>query len=135
MFIAVAGLPEAPSALKDAAVLCGLTQMEVGARCAGVLPRVLVRQANEAETQRLLTGLQDLGFRAFAAEARQIPGDTQRIIARQLEWTEDGFAVTEGKFKSTCNGTRAVEKNEFAFKIFRDFTARIEAVSALSGFE
>jgi hypothetical protein len=97
MFVAVAGLPEDPSALRGAATLCGLTMMEVGARCAGVLPRVLVRQAAEAEAQRLLAGLGSLGFQAFAADVRQVPKDAQRILARQLEWTGSGFAVMDGR--------------------------------------
>lgn len=97
MFIAVAGLPEAPSALQDAATLCGLTVMDVRSRCAGMLPRVLVRQATEAEAERLVAGLGDLGFRAFAGEARQVPRDGERIIARQLAWVDGGFTVTDGR--------------------------------------
>ena len=97
MFVAVAGLPGDPSAMKEAAALCGLTLMEVGARCAGVLPRVLVRQAPEAEAGRLVAGLGALGFLAFAADVRQVPSDAQRIVARQLEWTDSGFAVTDGR--------------------------------------
>jgi len=97
MFIAVAGFPEAQSAMQQAAALCGLAMMEVRSRCAGVLPRVLVRQAPEAEARRLAAGLEALGFRTFAAEVRQIPSDAQRIVARQLEWTDSGFAVTDGR--------------------------------------
>ncbi len=96
MFIAVAGLPK-PTAMQQAAALCGLAMMEVRSRCAGVLPRVLVRQAPEAEARRLAAGLEALGFRTFAAEVRQIPSDAQRIVARQLEWTDAGFTVTDGR--------------------------------------
>jgi hypothetical protein len=97
MFIAVAGLPEAQFAMQQAAALCGLAMQEVRSRCAGVLPRVLVRQAPETEARRLAAGLEALGFRTFAAEARQIPSDAQRIVARQLEWTDAGFTVTDGR--------------------------------------
>ena len=96
-FVAVAALPEAPSALAEAAALCGLTPMEARTRCAGLLPRVLVRQADEAEARRLTAGLTALGFRAFAAEPRQVPGDAQRVLARDLEWTATGLAVTDGR--------------------------------------
>ncbi len=41
--------------------------------------------------------LEALGFRIFAAEVRQIPSDAQRIVARQLEWTNAGFTVTDGR--------------------------------------
>ncbi len=97
MFVAVADLPTDPSAFQGAAVLCGLTVMEVRARCGGTLPRILVRQAPEEEAQRLVVGLGDLGFRAFAADARQVPGDAQRILPRQLEWEHGGFTVTDGR--------------------------------------
>ena len=97
MFIAVAGLPEAPTSMQEAAVLCGLTLMEVRTRCAGVLPRILVRHAPEDQARRLVAELGDLGFRAFAAEVRQVPTDAQRIVARRLEWTSTGFAVTDGR--------------------------------------
>jgi len=96
-FIAVAALPESASALTEAAALCGLTPMEARTRCAGLLPRVLVRQADEAEARRLTAGLTALGFRAFAAEPRQVPGDAQRVLARDLEWTGTGLAVTDGR--------------------------------------
>jgi hypothetical protein len=69
--------------------------MEVRTRCAGVLPKILVRQAPEDQALRLAEGLRDLGFRAFAADVRQVPTDAQRIVARQLEWTRTGFAVTD----------------------------------------
>jgi hypothetical protein len=97
MFVAVAGLSGDPSAIQGAAVLCGLTMMEVRARCAGVLPRILVRQVAEDEARRLVAGLEVLGFRVFAAEVRQVPVDAQRIVARQLEWTDSAFAVTDGR--------------------------------------
>jgi hypothetical protein len=86
-FVAVAALPESASALVEAAALCGLTPMEARTRCAGLLPRVLVRQADEDEARRLAAGLTALGFRAFAADPRQVPGDAQRVVARDLEWT------------------------------------------------
>jgi len=97
MFVAIAGLPAEPSALPAAAALCGLTLMEARSRCAGTLPRILVRQAAEPEARRLVAGLDGLGFRAFAGEARQVPGDAQRILGRQLEWTGPGFAVLDGR--------------------------------------
>jgi hypothetical protein len=97
MFIAVAGLSDAPTSMQGAAVLCGLTLMEVRALCSGVLPKILVRQAPEDQARRLAAGLRDLGFRAFVAEVRQVPTDAQRIVARQLEWTSTGFAVTDGR--------------------------------------
>jgi hypothetical protein len=97
MFVAVADLPADPAALERAAALCGLTMLEARARTCGVLPRILVRQAPEDQARRLVAGLADLGFRALAAEARQVPGDAQRIVARKLEWTEAGFAVTDGR--------------------------------------
>lgn len=97
MFVAVAALPGDPAALQGAAGLCALTMMEVRARCAGVLPKILVRQAPELEARRIVAGLGSLGFRAFAAEVRQVPLDAQRIVARQLEWTDSGFAVTDGR--------------------------------------
>jgi hypothetical protein len=92
-FVAVAALPESASAMAEAAALCGLTPMEARTRCAGLLPRVLVRQADEAEARRLTA----LGFRAFAADPRQVLGDAQRVLARDLEWTATGLAVTDGR--------------------------------------
>jgi hypothetical protein len=97
MFVAVTGLPADSSAMQGAAALCGLTMMEVRARCAGALPRILVRQAAEDEARRFVAGLGALGFGVFAAEVRQVPVDAQRIVARQLEWTDSGFAVTDGR--------------------------------------
>jgi hypothetical protein len=110
-FVAVAALPESASALVEAAALCGLTPMEARTRCAGLLPRVLVRQADEDEARRLAAGLTALGFRAFAADPRQVPGDAQRVVARdlewtgtpqggmarELEWTGTGLTVTDGR--------------------------------------
>lgn len=97
MFVAVAGLPQDPSALQAAAALCGLTPMEVGARCAGVLPKVLVRQAPEDQARRLVAGLGSLGFLAFAADARQVPLDARRVVARELAWTGAGFQVADAR--------------------------------------
>ena len=95
MFVAVTTLPEQPAALAEAAVLCGLTPMEVRARCAGVLPRVLVRQASAPDAERIKAGLEALCFRAFAAAVEDVPTDAQRIVARQLAWTDTGFTVLE----------------------------------------
>ena len=106
MFVTVTRLPELPSALAEAAVLCGLTPMEVRARCAGVLPRVLVRQASAADGQRMVAGLEALGFQAFAAAPEEVPTDAQRIVARQLAWTEGGLAVQEaGGARHECLAT------------------------------
>ena len=96
-FVAVAALPEAPSALAEAAALCGLAPMEARTRCAGLLPRVLVRQADEETAQRLTAGLAALGFRAVAGDPRQVPGDAQRVLARDLEWTGAGLTVIDGQ--------------------------------------
>jgi hypothetical protein len=97
MFVAVVDLPLDPAALQNAATLCGLALVEVTVRCSGALPRVLVRHASEGEARRIVTGLEVLGFRAFAAEARQVPTDANRVVARALEWTDSGFAVTDAR--------------------------------------
>ena len=100
MFIAVTRLPDDPAAFAEAAALCGLAQAEARSRCAGPLPRVLVRQAAEDEARAWAAGLEALGFRTLVADPRLIPTDAQRIVARQLAWADTGFTVTDLQARS-----------------------------------
>lgn len=100
MFIAVTALPGDPAAYLEAAALCGLAPAEARSRCAGPLPRILVRQAAGPDAQRIAEGLEALGFRALAADPKAVPTDARRVVARQLAWTDTGFQVTDGQGRS-----------------------------------
>lgn len=97
MFLAVTRLPVDTAAYAAAAGLCGLTQAEVRSRCAGVLPKVLIRQLPAVEAPKAVAGLEALGFGILAAEPGEVPTDAQRVLARQLAWTDTGFAVTDAQ--------------------------------------
>jgi len=94
MFVAVAGIPATPDALKRAAEVTGLALADVSRSLAGILPRVLVRASDDA--CGIVAKLEASGFIAFTGDASRAPKDGDRVVARDLEWTTDGFVAVDG---------------------------------------
>lgn len=97
MFIAVAKMPEGAEGPKRAAALTGQALADAARSLAGVLPRILLRAVAAEEAGRLVAALEAEGFVAFAGEASAVPTDKDRVVARNLEWTDAGFAVLDGR--------------------------------------
>lgn len=95
MFVAIARLPDDPAALRQASALTGLAPADASRMLAGALPRVLVRSTREGP--RLVEALEAAGFRAFAAEAAALPTDRDRVVARTLAFSPQGFVAVDGR--------------------------------------
>ena len=95
MFVAVASLPADPAGLQRAAEITGIAPADASRLLTGTLPRVLVRATQEGD--RIAGALEAAGFTAFVGEARQIPGDKDRVVARNLEFTASGFTALDGR--------------------------------------
>lgn len=95
MFVAVASLPADPAGIRRAADLAGIAPVDASRLLAGTLPRVLVRATLDGI--RMAEALEAAGFTAFPGEAAAIPGDGDRVVARNLEFAADGFAALDGR--------------------------------------
>jgi hypothetical protein len=95
MFLAIARIPAGPAALQRAAGITGLAVPDVARALAGTLPRILLRATGEGP--RLLEALQSAGFIAFLGEDTEVLTDARRIVARNLELTEDGLVAVDGR--------------------------------------
>ncbi len=96
MLVVVARIPAGNDASKRAAQLTGLAPADIARRLAGNLPRVLLN-TEPTQASTLASGLEQLGFSAFACDAKAAPGDDERIIARALQLDAGGFIAIDGK--------------------------------------
>lgn len=94
MFVAVARIPPGPAALRQAAAIAGLAAADVSRLLAGVLPRILVRATPAGA--RIAGELAAAGFAAFASEESAVLSDKQRVVARDLELSAQGFVAVDG---------------------------------------
>jgi len=95
MFVAIARIPEHPEALKRAAMATGQALADVSRLLAGTLPRILVRATQDGDG--LVQALEALGFLAFTGDVAAVPGDSDRVVARGIEWLAGGFAALDGR--------------------------------------
>lgn len=120
MFLAITRLPEDPASLARAAAITGLAPADTARLLTGTLPRVLLRGAPEGV--RLAAELEAVGFGAFAAEPSAIPTDRDRLVARNLTFSPEGFVALDGRgqpqacpataIAAFLRGVRQVESSE-----------------------
>ncbi len=98
MFLSLGPLPARPDAIPLAAQLAGLATADVMRLLTGTFPRILLRNAPEPEA--LLAAFQAEGYLAWASDPAQVQSDAQRMVLRDLSWTEDGFLAQDGQGRS-----------------------------------
>jgi hypothetical protein len=95
MFLAIARIPEHPEALKEAAFITGMAQVDVTRSLTGILPRVLIRATEEAEA--LAARLEQAGFVALVGDVAQVTPGQARVEVRSLEWLPQGFVAVDSR--------------------------------------
>ncbi len=97
MLIVVAKAPQDPVVLKKAAALTGMVLADLSRRLMGVMPRVLLPAAPVERADGLVSGLEALGFVAFACDPVAIPCDADRLVVRGIEVRTDGVTLVDGQ--------------------------------------
>jgi hypothetical protein len=97
MMIVVAKAPQDPAVLKRAAALCGMVLADFSRRLMGVMPRVLLPAAPAGRAEEIVSGLESLGFVAFACDPSAIPSDADRLLVRGMEVRADGVTFLDGQ--------------------------------------
>lgn len=97
MLIVVAKVPQDPGVLKKAADLAGMVLADFSRRLMGVMPRVLLPAAPAERADELLSGLESLGFVAFACDPGSVPCDADRLLVRGMEVRADGVTFVDGQ--------------------------------------
>lgn len=120
MFVAVAGLPQGPAAMQQAAAIVGLAAADVSRSLAGTLPRILLRATEDGP--RIVGALEAAGFVAFAADNAEVATDKERVVARGLELSSAGLVALDGSgrrqecpasaIEAILRGVRLVESTE-----------------------
>lgn len=95
MLLAVARLPDRPDAAAEAAQLAGLARADASLRLAGLLPRVLLADADTNRVSALAGELGRRGFVAFAFELSAVPPDGGRTVVRTLENGPEGLIAVD----------------------------------------
>src|SRR6186713_1936942 len=96
MFLAVTRIPDVPDALQRAAAATGLVRADVQRRLAGILPRVVLVDADRDEIQIAQRALEAAGFPAIAFDPSLAPTDEDRRFARTLDLERDAMVVVSG---------------------------------------
>jgi len=96
MFLAVTRIPDVPDALQRAAAATGLVRADVQRRLAGILPRVVLVDADRDEIHIAQNALEAAGFQAIAFDPMLAPTDDDRRFARTLELERDAMVVVSG---------------------------------------
>jgi hypothetical protein len=96
MLLVVMKLPAVARASARAAAICGLTAADLGHRLQGVLPRVLLSDADGDRLAQLSDELDGLGFVSLTCDARLAPTDADRMEARSLRMEPHGLVAIDG---------------------------------------
>jgi hypothetical protein len=96
MFLAVTQIPAVPDAFERAAAATGMVRVDVQRRLAGLLPRVVVVDADAAAVRRTQAALEAAGFLTIAFDPQVAPSADERITARTLELGTDAIVVVSG---------------------------------------
>jgi hypothetical protein len=83
MFLAIVRMPEVADPIARAAAAVGLVRADAQRRLAGVLPRVVLVDADDA-VERAQAALDAAGFRTVAFDPRLAPDDDERVLARTI---------------------------------------------------
>lgn len=115
MLLAIAALPPRSDALELAARQLGLARADVAQRLAGTLPRVLLLDRDRAALERHAAALEALGFVTVACDPREVPTDSERVVARTLELGASSFvAVDRGgrRFEVAARALELVQRGQ-----------------------
>ncbi len=96
MLLVVVSAPSLPDPLARAAAITGLSVADVQRRLAGILPRVLMLDADSGRLASIRAQLAPLGFVLVIVDVAQVPSDDQRIVARTLGLGAGELVVIEG---------------------------------------
>jgi hypothetical protein len=95
LLLAIAAIPSRADALAQVASTTGISLSDVKLRLAGILPRVLLSHTDAEHVRTLAAELEQHGFVTLACDPAEAPGDKERIVARRLELSPDGFVAIE----------------------------------------
>jgi hypothetical protein len=93
LILAVAHLP--PGEEAEAAAISGLSPSDVRLRLSGTFPRILLFSNNAEELRRISAGLEKRGFITLLFDPGTVEADKDRIVARTLELSADGFCAID----------------------------------------
>jgi hypothetical protein len=77
------------------ASVTSISLSDVKLRLTGTLPRVLLSDTNPEHVRALAAELEKNGFVTLVCDPADVPGDKDRIVARQLELSASGFVAIE----------------------------------------
>jgi PAS domain-containing protein len=96
-----------PDALQRAAAATGLVRADVQRRLAGILPRVVLVDADRDEIQIAQRALEAAGFPAIAFDPSLAPTDEDRRFARTLDLERDAMVVVWAWVPRPASGSRS----------------------------
>jgi len=95
LLLAIAAIPPRVDALSLVASSTGISLSDVKLRLTGTLPRVLLSHTDAQHVQTLAAELEKHGLVTIVCDPAEAPGDRDRIVARQLELSSDGFVAID----------------------------------------
>ena len=86
MLLAILKIPNDSDAIARAAEAAGLPFTDTRQRLAGMPPRIFLTHGDEAHLRQTAEALHAGGFAAVLVEPARIPGDSQRLLPKRLEF-------------------------------------------------
>ncbi len=103
LVLAVAGLPPGAEVRRQAARIADLAPADFDRRLVGILPRVLLSGLSGDRAEQLSTGLAALGYTLLTCDPAAVPGDGDRLVARELQLADRALVITDGQGNThTC---------------------------------
>ena len=93
MFLAILKLPTDSDAIARATEAAGLPLADTRQRLAGTPPRIFLTHGDEAHLRQTAEALNAGGFTAALVDPARIPGDSQRLIPKRLEFAVGRLAL------------------------------------------
>jgi hypothetical protein len=97
MLIVVAKASQGSAVQKKAADMSGMVLADFSRRLMGIMPRVLLPAAPAERVDEIVSGLESLGFVAFACDPSAVPSDDDRLVVRGMEVRADGVTFFDGQ--------------------------------------
>jgi hypothetical protein len=108
LLVAIAGSAD-PAATARVAAITGLSVADVRHRLQGMLPRVLMSDADGERLAAIGAQLDEIGFTTLTCDPRSVPTDADRVLAKTLRWEGDGFVAIDGAGDQHACAWAAVE--------------------------
>jgi hypothetical protein len=95
LLVLLSGPPVTPDLAMAVAGAIELAPTEVRWKLAGIMPRVLLSDADGDRLAALIDPLAALGISAVMCDAKMAEGDRERFIARDLDFTDSGLQARQ----------------------------------------